>query len=61
MDHEIDRVLGLAGRVEVAVAAVESFDRDLDVGKEDWTGEGRETWLVWGRDEERLLASGQVK
>jgi hypothetical protein len=46
MDHEIDRVLGLAGRVEVAVAAVESFDRDLDVGKEDWTGEGRETWLV---------------
>jgi hypothetical protein len=46
MDHEVDRVLGLARRVEVAVAAVEGFDRDLDVGKEDWTGKGKETWLV---------------
>ena len=44
MDHEIDHVLGLAGRVEVA-AAVEGFDRDLDVGKEDSAGEGKETWL----------------
>jgi len=39
MDHEVDRVLGFAGRAKVAVAAVEGFDRDLDVGKEDWTGE----------------------
>lgn len=46
MDHGVDRVLGLAGRVEVAVAAVGGFDRDPDVGKEDWTGERKETWLV---------------
>jgi hypothetical protein len=39
MDHEVDRVLGLAGRMKVAVAAVEGFDRDPDAGKEDWTGE----------------------
>jgi hypothetical protein len=44
MDHEVDRGLGLAGRAEVAVAAVELFDRDLDVGKWDSAGEGRETW-----------------
>ncbi len=46
MNLEVDRVLGLAGRVEVAVVAVEGFDRDL-VGKEDsaGAGEGRETWL----------------
>jgi hypothetical protein len=45
MDHEVDRVLGLVGRVKVAVAAVECFDRDLGVGKEDSSGEGKETWL----------------
>lgn len=44
MDHEVDRGLGLAGRAEVA--AVEGVDRDPDVGKWDWTGEGRETWQV---------------
>ena len=51
MDREVDRVLGLAGRVMVAVAAVECFDRGLDVGKEDWTGECKETWLREGRGE----------
>jgi len=48
MDREVDRVLGLAGRMKVAVAAVEGFDMGLDVGKEDWTGEGKETWLREG-------------
>jgi hypothetical protein len=45
MDHEVDRVLGLAGRIEVAAAAVavESSDMDLDVGKEDWAGKGKDT------------------
>ena len=43
MNHEVDRVLGLAVRVKVAVGAVEWFDRDLGAGKEDSTGEGRET------------------
>ncbi len=47
MDHEVDRVLGLAERSEVAVAAVEDFDRDPGVGKADWTG-GKETWLSSG-------------
>jgi hypothetical protein len=53
MDHEVDRVLGLVGRVKVAVAAVECFDRDPDVGREDWSGEGKETWseLREGRGE----------
>jgi hypothetical protein len=51
MDREVDRVLGLAGRMKVAVAAVEGFDMGLDVGKEDWTGEGKETWLREGRGE----------
>lgn len=46
MDHEVDRVLWVAGRVEIAVAVVENFDKDLDVGKEGSTGkEGKETWL----------------
>jgi hypothetical protein len=39
MDHEVDRVLELAGRMKVAVAAVGCFDRDPDVGKEDSAGE----------------------
>ena len=39
----LDRVLGLVGGVKVAVAAVDCFDRDPGVGKEDSTGEGRGT------------------
>lgn len=45
MNHEVDRVLGVVERARVAVAAVECFDRDPDVGKEDSSGEGKETWL----------------
>ena len=45
MVHEVDRVLGPVGRVKAAVAAVESFDKDPGVGKEDSSGEGKETWL----------------
>lgn len=42
MDHEVDRVLGLA-EIAVAVVGYFDFDRDPDVGKEDSIGKGKGT------------------